>query len=152
MASTRIAVVTGTARKAGIGRAVARAFVKQSYKVLGVDRLRPEALEDEDGAFHDAYRHLVVDISQQSEINFLSQEVQKQFGAEARVDVLVNNAGVADPHLPQNDVELVERFNKILAVNLSGRTGLDAMHWLGLAARSTGTHPACPHAWLPAGR
>ena len=36
----RVAVVTGTARPHGIGRAVARRFIRQGYNVLGVDKLR----------------------------------------------------------------------------------------------------------------
>ena len=41
----RTAVVTGTARPHGIGRATARAFVKAGYQVLGVDKLK---LQDAD--------------------------------------------------------------------------------------------------------
>lgn len=47
MSALRVAVVTGTARPHGIGRACARAFVRAGYRVLGVDKLR---LQDEPGA------------------------------------------------------------------------------------------------------
>lgn len=46
MAALRVAVITGTARPHGIGRACARAFVRAGYRVLGVDKLR---LQDEPG-------------------------------------------------------------------------------------------------------
>jgi NAD(P)-dependent dehydrogenase (short-subunit alcohol dehydrogenase family) len=43
--AARTAVVTGTARPTGIGRACARAFIKAGYNVLGVDKVRLQDAE-----------------------------------------------------------------------------------------------------------
>ncbi len=89
-----VAIVTGTARTCGIGRACARAFVREGYRVLGVDK---SGLEQRDGLeegadFISSYHHLVVDLSSPSEVTFIPAAVQQHFG-QGPVQVLVNNAG-----------------------------------------------------------
>lgn len=65
----RLAVITGTARAAGIGNACAKAFVKAGWSVLGVDKSRLER-QEADEEFEKRYHHLVVDISSPTEVRF----------------------------------------------------------------------------------
>lgn len=93
--SQKLAVVTGTARAHGIGRAIARSFVRAGYTVLGVDRANLQHTEppDEGEGFGERYHHLVVDISSPEEVGFVPAELRK-IHEEPRLAVLVNNAGV----------------------------------------------------------
>ncbi|GAB4821152.1 hypothetical protein N2152v2_008198 [Parachlorella kessleri] len=116
----RLAVITGTARVHGIGRSCARAFVRAGFSVLGVDVSKADEA-DEDHGFQERYRHVVVDISNPAEVAFLPKALHKHFGDHhILVDCLVNNAGIADPHLPQ-DGDVIDRWRQVIDVNLTGK-------------------------------
>jgi NAD(P)-dependent dehydrogenase (short-subunit alcohol dehydrogenase family) len=107
------AVVTGAA--AGIGRAVARAFVQEGASVLVAD------VDDEWG--HEAELELRAeggsalfvraDVSSEEDVRSMIGTAEKEFGG---LDILVNNA--AD--VGRGDLEhvAVERWDAIMAVNL----------------------------------
>ncbi|KAL4432571.1 hypothetical protein ABPG77_000508 [Micractinium sp. CCAP 211/92] len=118
MSAVRIAVITGTARPHGIGRACARAFVRAGYRVLGVDKLR---LQDEpDAALGGSeYAHVVLDIAAPAEVSFVPRAVQQHFGAQ-HVHVLVNCAAIADPHMPLKPEAALAHWRTVIDVNLSG--------------------------------
>ncbi|PRW57640.1 oxidoreductase isoform A [Chlorella sorokiniana] len=113
--AAKTAVVTGTARPHGIGRACARAFVRAGYRVLGIDRLR---LQD-DEALGQQYAHVVLDIGSSAEVGFVPREVTKHFGAP-EIHVLVNNAGIADPHMPDTPEAAVAHWRRVIDTNLTG--------------------------------
>jgi NADP-dependent 3-hydroxy acid dehydrogenase YdfG len=87
MPEQRIALVTGAS--AGIGEATARQLAEGGFTVVAaarrLDRLR--ALGEETGAVT-----LELDVTEPSSINRLVQEIGSRYG---RLDVLVNNAGLA---------------------------------------------------------
>src|SRR5437764_9845119 len=90
----RVALVTGASR--GIGRAVAEALSRDGTTVVlgfreneSQAKAALEAIESRGGAGRVAQ----VDVSNESDVRSLFQEVKQEFG---RLDVLVNNAGIAD--------------------------------------------------------
>ncbi len=78
----RVAVVTGARR--GIGRHLAEHFLHQGWRVFGCAR-NPSDL------VHDSYVHICGDIGNEADVRILFDSVRR----EGRLDVLVNNAGVA---------------------------------------------------------
>ena len=112
--SNEVAVITGGA--GGIGRAAARLFAQQGWRVALVDRDR-EALAAA-GRELDATT-TVCDVADYDGVQAAGAALLREFGW---VDVLVNNAGVSQP---KPVVELSrEEWERTLAVNLSG-----AFHW-----------------------
>jgi len=115
-AEGKIALVTGAG--SGIGRATARALLKEGYAVVLAGR-RPETLAQtaaETGA--DAAQALVVpaDVSDPASVRQLFDRTKETFG---RLDVLFNNAGTGAPALPLEDLT-VEQWRRVVDVNLTG--------------------------------
>ncbi len=111
----RTAIVTGAAR--GIGRGIAQALAAEGASVVVADR-------DEDGAGRVAAELSVggasalairVDVGIEEEAQRLAGESLAAFG---RIDVLVNNAGIASA-APLVDTALAE-WNRVLGVDLTG--------------------------------
>jgi meso-butanediol dehydrogenase/(S,S)-butanediol dehydrogenase/diacetyl reductase len=109
----KVVIVTGAG--SGIGAATARRFGQDGASVVLVGRRR-EKLE-EVAATMPADRSLVhvADISRQEEAEALAQATLQRFG---RIDVLVNNAGVATtgPFLETS----VEDWRRVMATDLDG--------------------------------
>jgi 3-oxoacyl-[acyl-carrier protein] reductase len=108
---SRVAIVTGAAR--GIGRGIARALAAEGASVVVADRDLPgaESLAEElDGAVA-----VGVDVSVEEDVRGLVDATLAAFG---RVDVLVNNAGIASA-APLGETTLDE-WNHVLAVDLTG--------------------------------
>jgi NAD(P)-dependent dehydrogenase (short-subunit alcohol dehydrogenase family) len=113
MTSNRVSVVTGGGR--GIGRAIAKRLRKDGSEVVVFER-------DADGLANlrgssDASMALQVDVSSESDVQAAMREVTDRFG---RLDVLVNNAGIADPHVPDLEQLSLEHWRRILDTNLTG--------------------------------
>ncbi len=111
----RVVIVTGGAN--GIGFACARRFLEDGHRVVIAD-LRESAgkraLSDL-GAYEDQVVFLQCDVSEKLQVHNLIAETLSRFG---RIDVLVNNAGVA---LKGGALDLsVDDFDRVLAVNLRG--------------------------------
>jgi meso-butanediol dehydrogenase/(S,S)-butanediol dehydrogenase/diacetyl reductase len=107
----KIALVTGAAR--GIGLATSKLFVQQGYQVAMVDR-------DEEALFAEEKnvpggRAFLADISDEIAVSQMMTDVLKWSG---RLDVLVNNAGVAD-FGPIEETDF-ERWRTVFATNLDG--------------------------------
>jgi NAD(P)-dependent dehydrogenase (short-subunit alcohol dehydrogenase family) len=123
MNSRPVAFVTGAGR--GIGRGIALALARNGFDIVGND-LAYDARERNTGLaeVEDRVRELGVDftpapgdIARLEEHDGLLQTVLRRFG---RIDVLVNNAGVAP--LCRCDVleTTPESFDRLLAVNTRG--------------------------------
>jgi NAD(P)-dependent dehydrogenase (short-subunit alcohol dehydrogenase family) len=119
MAPLQVAVITGTAKAGGIGRAIAMAFLRSRYSVLGIDILPLEAPV----ALGERYHHLEMDVRLTHKYTAsVPNLVAEQFGQEAEITCLVNNAAVVDPVLPEDETERVERWQHVLETNLTGET------------------------------
>jgi NAD(P)-dependent dehydrogenase (short-subunit alcohol dehydrogenase family) len=110
----KVALVTGAAR--GIGLATAKRFLAEGWRVALLDieaGLLQGAVAGLENSDHTLALHC--DVSDARAVTAAIDTLAKRFG---RLDVLVNNAGVAvfAPLLQTSD----EDWNRVLAVNLSG--------------------------------
>jgi 3-oxoacyl-[acyl-carrier protein] reductase len=102
-----VALVTGA--RAGIGRAIAAHLVDAGYAVVGCSR------KPEDRPLEGAYTHVLCDVTDESAVVELVRGIRRAHG---RLDVLVNNAGVAS----MNHFLLTPgaTLRRILATNVEG--------------------------------
>ena len=109
----RTVIVTGAASSSGIGRAILRGFAQSGAHVAGCDI--------DDAQLADVRRELPnafvknVDVRDKQQVSGFVQEVMSQFG---RVDVLVNNAGIA-PFCPIVDLQ-EDIWDKTFDINVKG--------------------------------
>ena len=118
---TSAAVITGTANPLGIGRSIAHTFVREGYRVLGIDIAPFQDLKDESSSFQENYRHLQADISEEGDIRKIWPACQELFSDVSAVDALINNAAIVDPAMPDKDYEArIRQWKKVISVNLTG--------------------------------
>ena len=111
----RVAVITGAG--SGIGEVVAKTFARDGAKVVVNDinfeqanRVKAEII----GAGHTAMA-VAADISNKNQVQAMFKTVQDSFG---RVDILINNAGIAKD---RSILKLSEEdWDSVLEVNLKG--------------------------------
>jgi len=103
-----VSVVTGASR--GIGRSIAQTLENQGHKVVYAARNKPEDLPPQS-------TFIPCDISTPADRKRLLDETIAKFG---KIDLLVNNAGVA----PENRLDILETteesFKRVLRINLEG--------------------------------
>jgi 3-oxoacyl-[acyl-carrier protein] reductase len=112
----KVAVITGGSR--GIGKAVAAAYAREGAKLALCSRTQSE-LEETVGdlrRLHTEVEGWTCDVSLEESVKEFVRNVQKKF---ARVDVLVNNAGVMTRPVPITELE-VKKWDYTIAVNLRG--------------------------------
>lgn len=132
--NTKTAVVTGAAR--GIGRAIVEELLKHSYRVFLLDI-------DEKVLVEVAHRltksgdviALVCDVSSEANVKKIVDEVLNRHGS---LDLLVNNAAIANPDNGPLENLSLEQWNARLAVNLTGAF-LCSREFLPLLKASLGT-------------
>jgi len=111
----RVCLVTGAG--SGIGRALALAFAQEGAKVAAADvdidsaRATVAAVEATGGMAH----AVQVDVAESTSVRAMAEDVLAQWG---RVDVLVNNAGVAS-RFPALELPEAE-WDRVLSINLKG--------------------------------
>jgi NAD(P)-dependent dehydrogenase (short-subunit alcohol dehydrogenase family) len=112
--SQKVALITGAAR--GIGLAVARRFLADGFDVALLD-IEGDLLAKSASALAkpDATLAVTCDVSDANAVASAVSKVERRFG---RLDVLVNNAGVAvfAPLMETSDAD----WSRVLAVNLTG--------------------------------
>jgi len=109
--SRKTALITGAAR--GIGLATAQLMIQHGYKIAMVDRDEDElnkAACDVDGA-----KAFACDVSDPEAVNAMVAAISEWSG---QIDVVVNNAGVAD-FGPIEDTDFA-RWRRVMATNLDG--------------------------------
>ena len=107
----KLAIVTGAAR--GIGLATAKLFSQNDYKVAIVDRDKNEL----SNLFlaNNSMKSFCYDISDFNKVDMMYQEILEWHN---RIDVLVNNAGVAD--FGKIEMTDFKRWNEVMKTNLDG--------------------------------
>jgi NAD(P)-dependent dehydrogenase (short-subunit alcohol dehydrogenase family) len=114
MSSTKVAIITGSAR--GIGAATARVFARHGYAVVGLDLLPDgQAVADDIRRQGGECLFLPCDVSKEAQVASHIERVGQKYG---RVDVLVNNAGVVLVK-PFEQITWQE-FQRTVDVNLGG--------------------------------
>lgn len=134
--TSKVILVTGGAQ--GIGLGMAQAFGKAGGKVIIADA-DTEAGEE---ALHRLnvqqlqVAFIPCDVAEEEQVQELMKQVNNYYG---QLDVLINNAGIADPFVkPLQDLDIAV-FDRVLAVNLRGPL-LCSKHALPLLQKAA--HPA----------
>lgn len=110
-----VAVVTGASR--GIGRAVAEELMKKGFTVIATARSKNSETEETEKIYGDKFLFVPCDISDTESRKNLVSFVEENFG---RLDLLVNNAGVA-PRERKDILEITpDDFDYLTDINLKG--------------------------------
>ncbi|MCB1426375.1 MAG: SDR family oxidoreductase, partial [Notoacmeibacter sp.] len=109
----RVIVVTGAAN--GIGRAIAERFAANGDHVALIDR-DGEALGKAIEALGDGHLAIEADIGSEQSVADAFAQIAARFG---HVDVMINNAGIADLFKPAMDQDSSD-LGRVLDVNLAG--------------------------------
>jgi NAD(P)-dependent dehydrogenase (short-subunit alcohol dehydrogenase family) len=113
----KVVLITGGAQ--GIGRGMAQAFGRAGAQVVLTDadaEAGREALQFLKNEKIKA-QFLPADVGAEHEVVALMKEIEEKYG---QLDVLVNNAGIADPFIGDLQEMLMSEFDRVLAVNLRG--------------------------------
>ncbi len=110
----RVALVTGAAR--GIGLGIAAWLIAEGWQVVltDLDRVRGSKVAK---ALGENAWFVGMDVSDEVQVSIGVAEVLGQFG---RLDALVCNAAIADPHNTTLESLSLAHWNRVMAVNLSG--------------------------------
>ncbi|MCA6217509.1 3-hydroxybutyrate dehydrogenase [Ideonella sp. B7] len=131
MLKGKTALVTGST--SGIGLGIAKALAAEGAQVMLNGFGDVEAAKAEVAALGVAVGYHGADMSKPAEIADMIQACQTQFGA---LDILVNNAGIQ--HVAPVDEFPVERWDAIIAINLSSAFHTTRLALPGMKARGWG--------------
>jgi NAD(P)-dependent dehydrogenase (short-subunit alcohol dehydrogenase family) len=111
----KYALVTGAG--SGVGRAGALALMNAGWRVALVGR-HIESLQQTAAMFEDPAQALVLaaDVGRPAQVSALFEQIRGEFG---RLDLLFNNAGIAAPALPIDELTF-EQWQTVVDVNLTG--------------------------------
>jgi len=111
-----VAVITGGAQ--GIGRAIAETLLAGGHAIVIADHDR-EACAEAATAHRGDERVLVMptDVADEGDVRLLMRKTLHRF---QRIDALINNAGIADPHGGMVEHLSLKAWNRMLAVDLTG--------------------------------
>ena len=112
----RVAVVTGGGQ--GIGKAIVRRFLEEGLRVT-IAEIDKEAGEEtaRDLASLGEVMFVPTDVADEGQVHDMIAGTVRRWG---RVDFLINNAGIAQAHGAAVTELSLERWNRVLAVNLTG--------------------------------
>lgn len=110
----KVALVTGGSR--GIGLGISKRLVSDGFHVSVVGTKAPQAFFSDEIENHELF-YIQGDISNDEDRAMIVEQVINKFG---RIDLLVNNAGVA-PHERADILEMKEEsWDRVLGINLKG--------------------------------
>ena len=113
--TNKVVIITGGGR--GIGKSIALRFVKENAYIVLADideYASAETINFINRKNKKKVRFLKTDVSDETQVLSMINEVYKDYG---KIDVLVNNCGIAGPIKFAEEVTL-EEWEKTLAVNL----------------------------------
>ena len=110
--SGKVAVITGASK--GIGRTMARALVAAGARVAVLARRSPE-LEQIAAELGETSQAIACDVSDPAQVRDAMARAAERFG---RIDVLVNNAALCEPHLVEKSSD--QQIRAEIGVNLMG--------------------------------
>ncbi|MBI2131060.1 3-oxoacyl-[acyl-carrier-protein] reductase [Candidatus Woesearchaeota archaeon] len=116
MLANKIALVTGASR--GIGKAIAVEFARNGANVAVNYNSGENAALDAANEIQKLGRRSIIlkaDVSKYDEVSLMIESIKKEFG---RIDILINNAGIAMDRTLKNMTE--EEWNSVINVNLNG--------------------------------
>lgn len=103
---TKVIIITGNRK--GIGYALSHTYLQEGHTVIGCSR-QASLLE------HPHYRHFIMDVADENAVIAMVRSVKKEFG---RIDVLLNNAGIAS--MNHTLTTSLSSANHILQTNIIG--------------------------------
>ena len=109
----KVAVITGGG--GGIGRAVAIALSDEGWHVVVAGRTKV-SLDETVTLFKTEGLAVACDVSAEADVSSLFEQAVTKFG---QVDMLFNNAGIAAPAVPIDELEK-DVWNQVVAINLTG--------------------------------
>lgn len=110
-----VAVITGGTR--GIGLGIANELLKNEFTVLIASRSESEESIDLRNKYGEKVNFISCDISKEKDVNNLVLFAEEKFG---KIDLLVNNAGVA-PKERKDILEITgDDFDYVMDINLKG--------------------------------
>lgn len=110
-----VAVVTGSSR--GIGFAIAEELLKKGFYVVLTARNKTDSVINLEKIYGDNVNFISVDISSEKDVENLVSFTEEKFG---KIDLLVNNAGVA-PRERKDILEISpDDFDYLMNINLKG--------------------------------
>jgi 3-oxoacyl-[acyl-carrier protein] reductase len=118
MSDSPVAIVTGGAR--GIGRGIALELAKNGYDLVISDIANLESAEEARGLIQDMGQNCLVvqgDVAKAEDRARLIETVRSELG---RLDLLVNNAGVAPKERKDILEASEESYERVLKINLQG--------------------------------
>jgi NAD(P)-dependent dehydrogenase (short-subunit alcohol dehydrogenase family) len=110
----QIVVVTGGGQ--GIGRAIAARFVEEGAKVLVFDT-DAAAAEDAASEYGEAVCAMAGSVADEADV---TRAIEKAVSWGGRLDVLINNAGIADPDNGPIETLQLARWQRMIDTNLTG--------------------------------
>ena len=131
MLKGKTALVTGST--SGIGLGIAVALARQGANVMLNGFGDPAPAKAQAAAFGTRVGYHGADMSKPAEIEAMVRACEAEFGA---VDILVNNAGIQ--HVANIEDFPVERWNAIIAINLSSAFHTTRMALPGMKSRNWG--------------
>src|SRR5260370_18948436 len=106
MVETKVILISGTSK--GIGRALVEHYAGKECQVIGCSRSPFE------GELPN-YRHYCLDVADESAVKDMFAQIRK---SEGRLDVLINNAGVAS--MNHSLLTPIATVNKVIQTNFIG--------------------------------
>lgn len=112
----KVAIITGGGY--GIGRQIARLYGKAGAKIVIAARTTLPMQQTCAELEHAGAKaiHLTVDVSKEADCKRMADETVKAFG---RIDILINNAGIAGPTKRIHEMSLAE-WQEVLDINITG--------------------------------
>lgn len=129
--TTRVALITGAT--SGFGRAIARRFVRDGYRVLATGR-REERLRELAAELGDALLTYRLDVTDAQAVAALPGSLPDGW---RELDILVNNAGLALGLEPAHQASL-DHWDQMIATNITGLAHVTRAILPGMVTRNRG--------------